>query len=54
MVKAYLDKKLKLDEFITHKMPLDRINEAFELLKQGKRYIYPLITRSLSAPMRTQ
>nr|XP_061798358.1 alcohol dehydrogenase 1-like isoform X2 [Nerophis lumbriciformis] len=36
MVQAYMNKKVKLDEFITHKMPLDRINEAIELLKQGK------------------
>lgn len=38
MVQAFLNKKIKLDEFITHNMPLDHINEAIELLKQGKRY----------------
>ncbi|XP_059208815.1 alcohol dehydrogenase 1-like [Centropristis striata] len=36
MVKAYLDKKLKLDEFITHNMALDQINDAIELMKHGK------------------
>ncbi|GLD56277.1 alcohol dehydrogenase 1-like protein [Lates japonicus] len=36
MVKAYLDKKLKLDEFITHNMTLDQVNDAIELMKQGK------------------
>ncbi|XP_019737251.1 alcohol dehydrogenase 1-like isoform X1 [Hippocampus comes] len=36
MVQAYMNKKIKLDEFITHNMPLDHINEAIELLKQGK------------------
>ncbi|XP_059209974.1 alcohol dehydrogenase 1-like isoform X2 [Centropristis striata] len=36
MVKAYLDKKLKLDEFITHNMTLDQINDAIELMKHGK------------------
>ncbi|XP_069391379.1 alcohol dehydrogenase 1-like [Paralichthys olivaceus] len=36
MVKAYLNKKLKLDEFITHSMTLDQINDAIELMKQGK------------------
>ncbi|XP_061649740.1 alcohol dehydrogenase 1-like isoform X1 [Phyllopteryx taeniolatus] len=36
MVVAYMDKKVKLDEFITHNMPLDHINEAIELLRQGK------------------
>ncbi|KAG7510512.1 alcohol dehydrogenase 1 [Solea senegalensis] len=36
MVKAYLDKKVKLDEFITHNMTLAQINDAIELMKQGK------------------
>ncbi|KAF7662022.1 hypothetical protein LDENG_00248170 [Lucifuga dentata] len=36
MVKAYLNKKLKLDEFITHNMTLDQINDAIELMKHGK------------------
>lgn len=27
---------LSLEKFITHKMPLDKINEAFETLKSGK------------------
>ncbi|KAJ8385774.1 hypothetical protein AAFF_G00182180 [Aldrovandia affinis] len=36
LVNDYLDKKLKLDEFITHTMTLDQINDAIELLKTGK------------------
>ena len=48
MVKAYLDKKVKLDEFITHKMTLDQVNDAIELMKHGKWYtfytIYDLLT----------
>ncbi|XP_042356766.1 alcohol dehydrogenase 1-like [Plectropomus leopardus] len=36
LVKAYLDKKVKLDELITHNMPLDKINDAIELMKHGK------------------
>ncbi|XP_068436190.1 alcohol dehydrogenase 1-like [Clinocottus analis] len=36
MVKNYLDKKVKVDEFITHNMSLDQINDAIELMKQGK------------------
>lgn len=35
LVDDYMNKKLKLDEFITHKLPLDQINKAFELLKLG-------------------
>lgn len=36
LVDSYMDRKLKLDEFITHNLPLDQINVAFELLKSGK------------------
>ncbi|XP_037550921.1 alcohol dehydrogenase 1 isoform X1 [Nematolebias whitei] len=36
MVKAYLDKKIHLDEFITHNMTLDQVNDAIELMKHGK------------------
>uniref|UniRef100_A0A3P8TJ18 Enoyl reductase (ER) domain-containing protein n=1 Tax=Amphiprion percula TaxID=161767 RepID=A0A3P8TJ18_AMPPE len=36
MVKAYLNKKIKLDEFITHNMTLAQVNDAIELMKQGK------------------
>uniref|UniRef100_A0A3Q3J5F5 Enoyl reductase (ER) domain-containing protein n=1 Tax=Monopterus albus TaxID=43700 RepID=A0A3Q3J5F5_MONAL len=36
MVKAYLDKKVKVDEFITHNMTLDQINDAIELMKHSK------------------
>ncbi|XP_053179340.1 alcohol dehydrogenase class-3-like [Scomber japonicus] len=36
LVDDYMKKKLKLDEFITHKLPLDQINKAFELLKLGQ------------------
>ncbi|XP_072221065.1 alcohol dehydrogenase 1-like isoform X2 [Leuresthes tenuis] len=36
MVKAYLDKKVKLDEFITHNMTLDQVNDAIELMKDCK------------------
>lgn len=38
LVDDYMDKKLKLDEFITHNLRLDQINVAFDLLKSGKGY----------------
>lgn len=31
----YLQGKLKVDEFITHRHPLKEINEAFETMKAG-------------------
>ncbi|XP_038584580.1 alcohol dehydrogenase 1-like [Micropterus salmoides] len=36
MCKAYMDKKLKVDEFITHNMTLDQVNDAIELMKHSK------------------
>ena len=36
MVEDAMAGKINLDPFITHRMPLDQINEAFELMHQGK------------------
>jgi Zn-dependent alcohol dehydrogenase len=36
LVEEYLDGTLKFDQLITHILPLDKINEAFDLLKEGK------------------
>jgi S-(hydroxymethyl)glutathione dehydrogenase/alcohol dehydrogenase len=30
-----MDGKINIDDLITHVMPLDRINEAFDLMHQG-------------------
>jgi S-(hydroxymethyl)glutathione dehydrogenase/alcohol dehydrogenase len=35
LVKDYLEGRLKVDEFITHRKTLAQINEAFEVMKQG-------------------
>jgi len=35
-VDQYMNGKLKIDEFITHDMPFDKINEAFDLLHAGQ------------------
>uniref|UniRef100_K7FDD0 Alcohol dehydrogenase class-3 n=1 Tax=Pelodiscus sinensis TaxID=13735 RepID=K7FDD0_PELSI len=37
LVTEYMSKKIKVDEFVTHTLPFDRINEAFELMHAGKR-----------------
>lgn len=39
MVKEYMAKKVMLDEFITHTMPLERINEAIQLMTEGKWWV---------------
>ena len=36
MVEEAMAGKIRLDPFITHRMPLDRINEAFDLMHEGK------------------
>ncbi|HSO41228.1 MAG TPA: zinc-binding dehydrogenase, partial [Rhodospirillales bacterium] len=36
MVDWYMDGKINIDDLITHVVPLERINEAFELMHDGK------------------
>jgi S-(hydroxymethyl)glutathione dehydrogenase/alcohol dehydrogenase len=31
-----MDKKIAIDPLITHTLPLERINEAFDLMHEGK------------------
>ena len=35
LVDWYMDKKIEIDSMITHKLPLERINEAFDLMHAG-------------------
>ncbi|OQE16764.1 hypothetical protein PENSTE_c023G01516 [Penicillium steckii] len=35
LVDDYLNGELKVDEFITHRLPLSRLNESFGLMKEG-------------------
>lgn len=32
----YMNGRLKVDEYVTHSMPLERINDAFDLMHEGK------------------
>ncbi len=36
IVDWYMDKKIEIDPMITHRLPLDRINEGFDLMHEGK------------------
>jgi S-(hydroxymethyl)glutathione dehydrogenase/alcohol dehydrogenase len=36
LVDWYMEKKIDIDSLITHKLPLARINEAFDLMHEGK------------------
>ena len=35
IVDWYMEKKIEIDSMITHKLPLERINEAFDLMHAG-------------------
>ena len=35
IVDMYMDGRINIDDMITHKLPLERINEAFDLMHAG-------------------
>jgi S-(hydroxymethyl)glutathione dehydrogenase / alcohol dehydrogenase len=35
IVDWYMDGKINIDDLITHKMPLEKINDAFDLMHEG-------------------
>jgi S-(hydroxymethyl)glutathione dehydrogenase/alcohol dehydrogenase len=36
IVDWYMDGKINIDDLITHVMPIEKINEAFDLLRKGE------------------
>nr|AFK41615.1 unknown [Lotus japonicus] len=36
LVEKYLKKEIKVDEYITHNMTLEEINQAFDFMHEGK------------------
>ncbi len=36
IVDWYMDGKIDIDSLITHKLPLDKINDAFDLMHSGE------------------
>jgi S-(hydroxymethyl)glutathione dehydrogenase / alcohol dehydrogenase len=36
IVDWYMDKKINIDDLITHTLPLERINEGFDLMTRGE------------------
>ena len=36
IVDWYMDKKINIDDLITHTMPLEKINDAFDLMHKGE------------------
>jgi len=39
LVKEYLAGQLKVDEFVTHTLPVTKINDAFDLMHHGQRSV---------------
>ena len=39
LVEEYMNKGLMVDEFVSHTMPLEEVNEAFDLMHAGKRWV---------------
>ena len=39
LVDEYMNKGLMVDEFVSHTMPLEKVNEAFDLMHAGKRWV---------------
>ena len=35
IVDWYMDRRIRIDELITHTMPIEKINDAFDLMHQG-------------------
>ena len=36
IVDWYMEKKINVDDLVTHTLPLERINEGFELMHKGE------------------
>ena len=36
IVDWYMEGKINIDDLITHRLPLERINEGFDLMKKGE------------------
>lgn len=39
LVDDYMAKKMMVDEFVSFDLPMEKINEAFDLMHAGKRYV---------------
>lgn len=53
LVNDYMTGKIKLDEFITHKMDLEQINDAVNLMKTGQWYISYIVFQINSTTKKT-
>lgn len=47
LVDQYINKKIQLDEFVSHVMKFEQVNEGFELLHSGNWWVWYCITEHL-------
>ena len=52
IVDWYMEGKINIDDLITHVLPLDRINEAFDMMHAGTS-IRSVVTYDGARPQRT-
>ncbi len=50
IVDWYMDSKINIDDLITHVLPLDRINDGFQLMREGKSIRAVVVTRFRRTP----
>ena len=43
LVDQYIAKEIKVDEFISHTLPIESINDAVDLMKTGKWYMVQIL-----------
>jgi len=54
LVKEYLTGHLKVDEFVTHMMPLNKINDAFDLMHHGQRSAFATVATVVITSLQQQ
>lgn len=40
LVEEYMNRRLKVDQFVTHTLPFDKISDGFDLMHAGKWYAF--------------
>ena len=48
LVDEYMAGQLKVNEFVSHNLALDKINEAFDLMHSGERWVSHLLQNILT------
>ena len=49
LVEKYMNKEMMVDEFVTFDLPMEKINEAFDLMHAGKRSVLDLYSLAITS-----